>query len=343
MKVGHFVSLGLGGADKCAVNIVRGLCELGEEPLVFYNEFSIPRSVAGNHDDGYTPPSRISQYEGLVELIQIDSVSDFRDYGLDILHTHRSGEDAWLLPGLELQNFPFKIVETNFHGGMHTKADVRVSPSKSLLSRLGPATRIIPNAINPPRVDSSLKESLGLQGKFVYGRIARPDRDIYCKTNLEAYSQIETDETSFLYIAPYSQARADAKELGIKNIIFIEPTVDDFKVSQFYNTFDLLCHSNRIGETFGNTIAEAMIHGTPVVSHFGSPSWPQAHVDLFGDRAELVVESGATSKYSELMNRFREPEYHKSVSSYLQERAKRLYDYRVVASQYLDLYREILQ
>ena len=343
MKIGHFVSLGLGGADKCALNIIRGLCELGEKPLVFYNEYSIPRRVDTNHDDGYTPPSRMSQYDGLADLVRINSVSDFKNYDLDILHTHRSGEDTWLLPGFKTQDFSFRVVETNFHGGCNTRADIRVVPSQLLLTKVGGNSRMIPNAINPPRLETNLRDSLELQDKFVYGRIARPDRDIYSKVNLEAYAQVETDETSFLYIAPYSQARIDAKALGIKNITFIDPTVDDFKVSQFYNTFDLLCHSNGIGETFGNTIAEAMMHGVPVISHFGSPSWPQAHVDLFGERTELIVENGDVSRYAESMRRFRDPEFHKKVASYLQERAKKLYDYKVVASQYLELYREILQ
>ena len=34
--------------------------------------------------------------------------------------------------------------------------------------------------------------------------------------------------------------------------------------------FDLLCHANKIGETFGNTIAEAMIHEKPVISIEGT-------------------------------------------------------------------------
>jgi len=38
-------------------------------------------------------------------------------------------------------------------------------------------------------------------------------------------------------------------------------------VTRFFNTIDVLAHFGRQGETFGLSIAEAMIHGKPVVSH----------------------------------------------------------------------------
>ena len=70
---------------------------------------------------------------------------------------------------------------------------------------------------------------------------------------------MQGDDTCFLYVAPNTRVKDDIERLGIKNIILINPTSDEEIVSKLYNTFDVLCHSNSLGETFGNTIAEAMI------------------------------------------------------------------------------------
>jgi glycosyltransferase involved in cell wall biosynthesis len=46
------------------------------------------------------------------------------------------------------------------------------------------------------------------------------------------------------------------------------------------NTFDVFCHFNKLGETFGNTVAEAMMHKLPVVSLAGSLVYPQAQREM---------------------------------------------------------------
>ena len=45
IKLGQVVSFGVGGADKCALNLIKGLIVLNEdmEILVFYNKYSHPR------------------------------------------------------------------------------------------------------------------------------------------------------------------------------------------------------------------------------------------------------------------------------------------------------------
>ncbi len=56
--------------------------------------------------------------------------------------------------------------------------------------------------------------------------------------------------------------------MGLKKVKFIRtPIVTDSEITSFYNTIDILAHARRDGETFGLNIAEAMIHGKPVISH----------------------------------------------------------------------------
>lgn len=344
LKIGQVVSFGVGGADKCALNLVKGLLTINDdiEIFVFYNQYSHPRS-----DESFTNPSRFEEYKNLpIKLIEFNNVSELNNYDINILNTHRSGNDNWFLPNFERTKFNFTIIETNFHGYNQTKSDFRVYPSHEMLKRVQPCNipfSVIPNPILSKVTNDNLKEELGINDKFIYGRIARPDSNIYTDINLQAYKRIETDETCFVYVAPNNRARIDAERLKIKNIIFIDPTSDEYVVSKFYNTIDVLCHSNLIGETFGNTIAEAMINGKPVITHIGMSSWPQAQKELLGDKGELFITENIVEKYSELMLKFKtDNEYYHNVSKYLKNRADNLYDYTKVANKYLELYKNIL-
>lgn len=344
MRIGQIVSFGVGGADKCALNLIKGLLKLNEELeiFVFYNQWSQPRT-----DETFTNPSRFEEYKTLpVTMIEFKDVSELNNYELDILNTHRSGNDGWFLPNFERTSFNFKVVETNFHGYNQTKSDMRVYPSDSLLEKLQPCSipfKVIPNPILTKVTNGDLRQELGIGNKFVYGRIARPDANIYTPINLQSYQRIQNEDTCFLYFAPNPKARVDAENLGLNNIIFMDPTSDEEVVSKFYNTIDVLCHSNSLGETFGNTIAEAMINGKPIITHIGGGSWCQAHKELVGDKKELFITERIIENYSDLMLRFKVDKiYYNEVSTYLLNRAMTLYDYVEVSKKYYNLYKEII-
>lgn len=341
LKLGQIVSFGVGGADKCALNLVKGLLALNEniEITIFYNKYSHPRE-----DELKTNPSRFNEYLELpIKMVEFSDVSELNNYNIDILQTHRSGNDNWFLPNFESTDFNFKIIETNFHGYNQTKSDFRVYPSNTLVNHLQPCNipySVIANPINTSITNENLKNELNIGDKFIYGRIARPDANIYTDINLRAYKQIESDDNVFIYMAPNSRAITDANNLGIKNIIFIEPTSDELMVSKFYNTIDVLCHSNSLGETFGNTIAEAMINGKPIITHIGMSSWPQAHKELVGDMTELFITENFVENYAKTMLRLKnDMEYYNSTSKYLLERANKNYSYIEVAKKYFELYK----
>ena len=102
-----------------------------------------------------------------------------------------------------------------------------------------------------------------------------------------------------------------------------------------------MCHSTRIGETFGNTIAEAMIHGVPVISHWGG-NWPQAQKEVIGKSDYICGQT--TSEYSNLMKTlYDDKEQYNEYSKYVKHRADTLFDYRVAVLEYIKLYKDILQ
>lgn len=347
LSVGMYCSFGLGGADKCSFNLVKSLTELNYHIKVFYGEHSFPKFMPNEHSKNHIVLSRFDDYKKLdnVELIEVNNVQDFNKHDLDILNTHRSGNDIWLMPsGFDKTKFKFKIVESNFHGNLKTKADVRVFPSNAMVQfkRISNCNHVvIPNPMMVPQSDDNLREELDIGERFVYGRIARPEKNIYSPFNLEAFKQVDNFNNIFLYVSPCSTAYDDAKRLGINNIIFLDPTIDEDRLSKIYNTFDVHCHSNSAGETFGNTIAESMIHGKPCITHKGG-KWTQAQPEVIGDGFPELFTTNVKD-YADLMRKLQQDKhYYDSVAMYNKTRADAYYDYRKVAETYLKLYESLV-
>jgi glycosyltransferase involved in cell wall biosynthesis len=230
----------------------------------------------------------LSLYEKDFEVHQIDQVKDLNEFGLDILHTHRSGEDHWLLPDLRKLDRRFKIVETNFHGKLETPADFRIFPSLALMKwkriRKTENKAVLPNAILPPLSTDSFRAELGIGPKtVVLGRLARADNSVFSPSLLKAYRQLRKElPVKLIWVGASEQAKQWALKLGLHDVHWVDPVKDPELVSKWMNTFDVFCHFNKLGETFGNTVAEAMMHGLPVVSLAGSIFYPQAQKEVLG-------------------------------------------------------------
>lgn len=342
MVVGQFVSFGMGGADKASYCLTKGLLELGVQVVVFYNNNSFPKNSPQIQGKVLC---RYDQFVSLgMPMVFVDNASDLNNYGVSILNTHRSGDDFWLIPGLESIKPTFKIVETNFHGNLFTKADIRVFPSYEMLNGkyIHVPYRVIPNPIMIKLTDKNLKVSLGIEDKFVFGSFGRPGNDIYSSTSINAFKLLNRDEAYFLYIAPHGKVLSDVNELKLNNFKFIDASIDDYVLDALYNTVDVVCHANIMGETFGNTVAEAMIHGKPVISHWGSPQWPQAQKEVIGDDNSMYICNNDVGRYKDLMYKLLiDKDAYNSYATYAKKRADDLYDYRIITKQYVEVYNNL--
>jgi len=335
-KIGFITSFGLGGGGHTNEVICRLLQYHYKEYIqFFYNKYSctLPNE-----------PSRINNYS-FCKLIKFVNTEELNDYNLDILIVHRSGDDHWALPNFEKINFKFKIIEINFHGAIRTKADLRIFPSISLVNHKNinhvPHV-VIPNPISYVSNNDNLRNELNLNNKFVVGRVARGDSDIYCDINLNAYKNIEDENTVFLYLNPSQQAINDSKKINIKNIIFLNPTVDTEYLDKIYNTFDVHIHSNSIGETFGNSVAESFIRGIPTISHDGFHNWPQSHKEFYITTPDMYInkekKSIMISKYTIILNNLKtDLKYRKSVATQQQDYAKSNFADNIVINKYIKL------
>lgn len=346
MRIGMMVSFGIGGADKSSYYLAEGLKELGHDVVVFYTDMSFPK-VSPQWDSDYEMLSRFENYKNF-ESHHIKNVDDFNNYNIDVLNSHRSGEDLWLIPGFEQGSYNFPIVETNFHGVLQTKADYRVFPSQTLVNfkRLNIPHSVIFNPIMPKLSNDNLREELGIPNDaFVFGKISRASNEIFTPITYLAYKSIENSNAYFIQMGINKATEEIASKLKLKNFIAIDQTLDEVRISKFYNTFDLYCHGNKLGETFGNTVAEAMMHGKPVITHLGDPKWPQAQCEVI-DREDHIIrrqDVQAYLDYSNLMNDLMtNTQKYNEFQSYCDQRAKEFFDYKVVAKKYADLFNKVL-
>ncbi len=115
-----------------------------------------------------------------------------------------------------------------------------------------------------PQHQNDLRDSLGIKKtEKVVGRISRPGMDSGAEV-LEIFQKIATACRLLVLGGGEALKTAAAQD---PRIIFLPATTDENLISQFYNTLDVLLHYRKEGETFGMSIADAMIHGKPVVSH----------------------------------------------------------------------------
>ena len=83
-------------------------------------------------------------------------------------------------------------------------------------------------------------------------------------------------------------------------------------MADLYQTFDVYLHVNALGETFGNTVAEAVLRGIPVASLKGDRRYPQAQAELLVDKQYC----SSRRQFRNLLNTYlRNPERRREISS----------------------------
>jgi glycosyltransferase involved in cell wall biosynthesis len=319
------------------------LVEKGLDITILYNEMSFPKRTA-DQDEDQPLLTIFDEAKNLAPHIRIESTQEIEAMGFDLLHTHRSGEDDWLLPGLGKNSRTYKIIETNFHGATKTVADMRIYPSLALMKsnkiHLGNDSRVIPNIVNS-RHGISQRQNFGIsEDVIVFGRVGRSDRSIYSPKLLEEYSKIETENTLMIWVGKSRLAESDALRLGVKNIIWLDPIKDPKKMADIYQTFDIYLHVNALGETFGNTVAEAVLRGIPVASLKGERRYPQAQAELLNQGQYC----SSRRQFRKLINMYlRNPEFRIEISKKNLGFSRNYLREDNITLQIENLYREVLK
>lgn len=290
-KILHVLrNMGLGGTEKTAEIFCRELHRRGHEVAVMYN-------VRGDltrfpRFQEFLPANMLVGYD--VEPQGSQMLLHFRP---EIVHVYRSGFPEWPYPGRDTRG-KTKFVETNVFGFIDPNPHVAKSLFMSEWLMNNPVNRDLKLALPDERFDfvnnpidqpaTQEKLDLGIQeGVFVLGRCGRPENGIYDDINVRAAMILKAKGAAlhFLVMAPPPKMVDDLKRWNIP-FTALEPTTDPIELSRFYNTIDVLAHARIDGETFGCNIAEAMIHGKPVVTHQAVAS--EACPGVFQSQTTLV-------------------------------------------------------
>lgn len=311
IKVLHYLfDLGLGGTQKTCLLFVKHTNDKMDNCLVFptggvRERFFEFREIM--HSDRMFEIEKTQQdFQRIVDHIQPD-----------IVHTYRSGFCEFPEPGVDFCLSDTKFVETNVFGFIDPSPQVHKTlfMSKWLMdhaARMNPAVNASPRfdfVNNPVELPETNKKWPNRPANIVLGRCGRDDNGIYDDTNVQAARILRRQghDVGFLVVAPPLNMVKDLRKYRIP-FSAIPPTVDPLILSEFYNAVDIYAHARADGETFGVNIAEAMIHGKPVVTHIAVPS--NQMMGVFQSQTELVdhertgfVSSRVPDEYADHLRR----------------------------------------
>jgi glycosyltransferase involved in cell wall biosynthesis len=218
----------------------------------------------------------------------------------DIVHLHRSGYVEW--PGFRYMAPRAKWVETNIFGEAdrtpERQFDLHIYISDYIRQRAlengSPDGPVLYNPIEQPVLDMTpenkelCREALLAQFKIPHnailiGRVGRADN--FDPISLRAFAEVEKacPEAWYIVVNPCNRWQEESTRLGIQNIRFTGPIVDDYKLSNFYRGLDIYAHARHDGECCPCNIQEAMMHRLPVVSHESA---------IYNGQSEIVGNAG---------------------------------------------------
>ena len=195
--------------------------------------------------------------------------------------------------------------------------------------------------VKPPAASTNLREELDIpKDAFVFGRIGRDDENIYDPINIEAYAKIATNNTYFVIVNPSGSSRRDIERLNITSVRFVERITSEVRISEFYNTIDVLAHARKDGECSPQNVWEAFAHGKPVVSHYGHPF--NGHVEVIQDCGFIVLRDDV-DEYARVMDKFikKEVDYFKLSEKCINNWKEHCMPDKIATEQ-LGIYKELL-
>lgn len=194
---------------------------------------------------------------------------------------------------------------------------------------------IIPNPIDIPSVSEDFRKELGLVPHFIFGFHQRPNNEIYSPIPLEAYKEIETNNTAFILLGGGTHYRDQARQLNLKNIHFLESCGDTQVIHKFLNTLDVFAHGRKDGEQCSCAIIEAMSHSLPFVSHT-APS--MGHKEQIANSGKVCID---TKDYAATLKKFyTDQDFLKRCKESSRDRYENTYSLNSILQQYIDLYKE---
>lgn len=307
--VHHSKTVGYSGTDRTAQLFCKYLANSERfEPFVVYRigdqnnqRLDIVREWLGeDHVIGYEwdPGKKGRQAPYMPEHDNLHEVLSAIDP--DIVHVHRSGYAEW--PCFRYMAPRAKWVETNIFGKADRTPEKQIDLNVYISGYIrdealrdgNPDGPVLYNPIEQPVRDVTpelkelcreelLEEFKIPRDAILLGRVGRADN--FDPISLKAFAEIEKSHPNAWYIVinPCQGWHDETARLGIQNIRFGAPIVDDYRLSNFYRGLDIYAHARHDGECCPCNIQEAMMHRLPVVSHESA---------IFNGQSEIVGNAG---------------------------------------------------
>ena len=135
------------------------------------------------------------------------------------------------------------------------------------------------------------------ENAFVFGRIGRPDDNIFDPIGILAFEKLvkEYNNAYYIIVSPSQLAIDLVNSKKIKNVLFLPTTAREQDKWDFYYSIDTLAHFRLDGETQGLNICEAMYAGKPIITH-KSIMW-NGHLEYLNKSFSRVSEIDDISEY----------------------------------------------
>ena len=172
---------------------------------------------------------------------------------------------------------------------------------------------------------------------FIYGMHQANRHGLFNSMCLEAYKKIENNNNFFLMLGGESTYRTHAKNLGIKNIKFIEETGVTENIHAFLNTLTVYTHSRADGEVCSSSLTEALYHKLPILSH------PAANMGHFEHIEGNGLLTGSVDEYAaEMLKLETDKDYYENISENAFNKYQNKYNYKILEQKYIDLVKDII-
>ena len=297
----HHNNLTMGGTEK--------MCQIFLKHFIKDNTFD--HYVAYKADGDNTREPYFKEIVGTEKMICYESPAKLLStiHGLKpfILHRYSAGIPEYPFVR-EIKQHTKHFVSTSVFGNQDDTIDISkvIYVSKHVQWMAGKQGaknhHVVRNPIEVPYSTENLRAELHIPNDaFVFGRIGRDDESIYDPINIEAFSKVADSNSYFVFVNPSGSSRSDIERLRITNARYIERTTSEVRLSQFYNTIDVLAHARKDGECNSAAIFEAAAHSKPVISHYGEVF--RGNIETIQDSG-FVVLSGDVDEYARIMKAF---------------------------------------
>ena len=194
---------------------------------------------------------------------------------------------------------------------------------------------VIPVIPDEPITNLDLRRTLSIPvDSFVAGLHQRDSSDIFSNWPLNAFQNLPVD-AHFILLGGSDNYVNQAEKLGIKNFHKLSHSADPEVIGSFLNSLDIYLHGRKDGETFGNVLAEALLHGVPCISHH-SVSGANAQVETIGPGGYVLKSK---SEYREKLFRlYGDPLLRKNLGLLGKEHAKKYFSAEHAANLLENLY-----